>query len=223
MLKAHPELIVMLTHHDFTVENAYSIFEEAKESPVQFWGMKERGLPLPQMKELFSYMKSCGKTTVLEVVTYTEKESLDGAKIAAECACDILMGTTFFDSVNTFCQEHHIKYMPFVGTISGRPSVLTGTIEEILKEALTYSPKGIYGFDLLGYRYTGDVMALNQTFISQINLPVCLAGSVTSYEHLDSIKQWQPAFFTIGSAFFDKKFGDTFVEQIHNVYTYIQK
>ncbi|WP_250320424.1 hypothetical protein [Streptococcus lutetiensis] len=42
-------------------------------------------------------MKACGKTTFLEVVAYSEEEGLEGAKLAHECCCDILMGTIFSD------------------------------------------------------------------------------------------------------------------------------
>ena len=65
-------------------------------------------------------MKEFGKTTFLEVVSYNEREGLNGAKIAAECHCDFLMGTKFFDSIKYFCKERAIRYMPFVGKVSGR-------------------------------------------------------------------------------------------------------
>jgi len=42
----------------------------------------------------------------LEVVAYTEKECIEGAKMAVECGCDILMGTIFFDSVNELCKKN---------------------------------------------------------------------------------------------------------------------
>ena len=44
--------------------------------------------PLSQMKDLYAYMKSCDKKTVLEVVAYTQAECMSGAKMAAECGCD---------------------------------------------------------------------------------------------------------------------------------------
>ena len=47
-----PHLIVMLTHHDCTVRNAYEIFEQCKRSKADFWGFKEQPLPLPQMKNI---------------------------------------------------------------------------------------------------------------------------------------------------------------------------
>lgn len=213
----------MLTHNDRTVENAYEIFSQCRNSPARFWGFKEEGLPLPQMKDLYAYMKACHKTTVLEVVAYTEPECLAGAEMAVECGCDILMGTLFFDSVNNFCQAHRLKYMPFVGTITGRPSVLGGSIDGMIAEARRYLEKGVSGIDLLGYRYTGDAAALNRRFVREVHAPVCLAGSVNSMERLNEVKAANPWAFTIGSAFFEHKFGETFREQIHSVISCMQR
>lgn len=220
-MKDKPELIVMLTYNDKTVNNAYNIFEQCKSSKAEYWGFKEKGLPLNKMKELYDYMKKCGKTTVLEVVAYTEKECIKGANMAVECGCDILMGTLFFESVNKICKENKIKYMPFIGMVEGRPSILKGNIEEMIEEADKYLEKGVYGFDLLGYRYIGNANELNKKFVSQINAPVCVAGSINSYERLDEIKNTNPWAFTIGGAFFENKFGEQFNEQIDNVCDYI--
>ena len=105
--------------------------------------------------------------TFLEVVEYTEKEGLEGAKLAVECGCDILMGTVFFDSINEFCKSNNLKYMPFVGKVTQRPSILEGDINEIIAEAKEYQKKGVYGFDLLGYRYVGDAVELNKKFVEE--------------------------------------------------------
>ena len=66
-----PELIVMLTHNDLTVENAYQVFEECKDSKALYFGFKEQPLPIEEMQRIFARMKECGKRTVLEVVEYT--------------------------------------------------------------------------------------------------------------------------------------------------------
>jgi hypothetical protein len=216
-----PELIVMLTYHDRTVPDAYALFDQAKECPVQYWGFKEDGLPLPQMKELFSYMKKWGKTTVLEVVAYTEEECLTGAKMAAECECDILMGTLYYDSVRDFCQEHHLKYMPFIGRVSGRPSLLEGTAEELIAEAEECLKKGVWGFDLLGYRHQDNPAALIRTFIEAVDAPVCVAGNVDSFERLQEVLDMKPWGFTIGGGFFKHRFGESFPEQVEAVMDYI--
>lgn len=221
-MKQNPELIVMLTHNDCTVENAPQIFEQCKNSKAQYWGMKEKSLPLEEMKKLYSYMKQCGKTTFLEVVEYTEEECLEGAKTALECNCDILMGTLFFDSINEFCKKNNLKYMPFVGKVTERPSILEGSVEDMVSTAKEYLKKGAYGFDLLGYRYTGNAAELNKQFVSEIDAPVVIAGSVNSFARLDELKEASPWAFTIGGAFFENKFNGTFSEQIDKVCDYMK-
>ena len=222
-MKNSLNLIVMLTHNDETVNNAHEIFEKCKNSDAKFWGFKEKSIPIEQMKNLYKYMKECGKTTFLEVVEYTEKEGLEGAKIALECGCDILMGTMFFDSINEFCKKNNLRYMPFVGKVTERPSILEGEIDEIIKEANEYLKKGVYGFDLLGYRYTGNAIELNERFVLEVNAPVCIAGSVNGYERLDELKNINPWSFTIGSAFFENKFDGSFEEQINKVCEYVKQ
>ncbi len=214
-------LIVMLTYNDMTVSDVYEIFEKCKNTKAEYWGFKDKPLPLESMKKLFSYMKQCGKKTVLEVVAYTENECLEGAKMAVDCGCDILMGTLFFDCVNDLCKEYNIKYMPFVGEITGRPSVLSGDIDQMIEDANQYLKKGVYGFDLLGYRYVHDPVELNKRFVSGVDAPVCIAGSVNSLRRLDELNSVSPWAFTIGSAFFDNKFNGTFSEQIDKVCEYM--
>lgn len=218
-----PELIVMLTHNDRTVLDAAKIFEECKDSKAKFWGFKEAPLPIDEMKELYRCMRECGKTTFLEVVAYTEEECMNGAKIAVECGVDVLMGTMFFDSINDYCKLHQLKYMPFVGEITGRPSVLHGSIEGMIEEANRLLDKGVYGFDLLGYRFIGDPVDLNKRFVASVNAPVCLAGSVNSYQRLDEVKDADPWTFTIGGAFFENQFDGTMKEQINKVCDYMQQ
>lgn len=222
-MKNKPNLIVMLTHNDVTVENAYKVFEKCKNSKAKYWGFKEEPLPTEEMKKIYKFMKECGKTTFLEVVAYNEKECLDGAKKAVECGCDILMGTVYFDSINEYCKKNKLKYMPFVGEIVDRPSVLKGSIQGMIDEANSYLKKGVYGIDLLGYRYVGDAKKLNKEFVSNIKAPVCIAGSINSFKRLDEIKDANPWTFTIGGAFFEKKFGEDFGDQINTVCDYIKK
>lgn len=203
------------------MENAYNIFQQCRETKAEYWGFKESPLPPQQMKKLYAYMKDCGKRTVLEVVAYTEKECMQGAEMAAEFGCDILMGTVFSDSVNELCKSCGIRYMPFVGEVSQRPSILRGSLKSMVTEAQKYLAKGVYGIDLLGYRYTGNAEELMDGFVSRVSAPVCVAGSINSYSRLDEIKRISPAAFTIGSAFFENRFGTDICSQINNVCDYI--
>ena len=90
------KIIIMLTHNDVTVSNADEVFEENKELDIKNWGFKDVGLEPDRMKSLCGKMREAGKTTFLEVVTYTEEECMRGAKLAVECGFDYLLGTLFF-------------------------------------------------------------------------------------------------------------------------------
>ena len=138
-----PEIIIMLTHHDVTVENAAEVFEACKDLPVKFWGFKNVGLPKDKMKELATAMKEAGKTTFLEVVTYDEQSCLDGAQTAIDCGFDYLMGTIYYDSVAKLLADNNMSYLPFVGKVSGSPSILEGTNEEIIANAKDLMAKGM--------------------------------------------------------------------------------
>ena len=222
-MKEKPYLIVMLTYDDMTVENAYEVFDSCKDSKAVVFGFKEEPLPLDEMKRIYKYMKRQGKTTGLEVVAYTKEEGLAGAKVAKECGCDFLMGTIFNEEILEFCKENDIKYMPFVGKVTKRPSVLEGEAYDMINEGNEYIKKGAFGIDLLGYRYTKDAFSLIKEVTEGVKGPVCVAGSVDSYYRLDEILEANPQSFTIGSAFFDNKFDGTFCEQINKVVSYIEE
>ena len=222
-MKKDPLLIVMLTLDDQTVMNARDIFEGCRDCAAEYFGFKEEPLPPKEMKKLFGLMRECGKKTALEVVAYDEEKCLEGAELAVKCGCDMLMGTMYFDSVAKLCRENGLRYLPFVGEVEGRPSVLGGTIDGMIAEAKALAAKGVDGFDLLGYRFTGDPSELIERFVNETDLPVVIAGSINSYERLDEIKSVSPWGFTIGSAFFEKCFGRTFAEQIDNVCGYISE
>lgn len=217
-----PELIVMLTHDDLTVENAYEVFEQCRDTKATYWGFKEQPLPIEEMRRLYARMKECGKRTALEVVAYTEQEGLEGAQMAATCGCDLLMGTCYSDAIARFCQQHGLSYMPFVGDITGRPSILEGSIEGMVAQAEDLKARGVYGIDLLGYRYIADAEQLIAELVEKTDLPICVAGSIDSYERLQFIKQVRPWAFTIGSAFFEHKFGDSIAEQVNRVAEFIE-
>lgn len=201
-----PEIIVMLTHHDVTVQNAMEVFETCKDLPVKFWGFKNVGLPKDQMKALTAAMKAAGKTTFLEVVTYDEESCMDGAKTAVECGFDCLMGTLYYESVHNYLKEQGLTYMPFVGKVSGSPSILEGTNEEIIQNAKDLMAKGIKGFDILAYRHVVDGEKLAREFCAAVDAQICIAGSINSYGRIDTMFDIGPWTFTMGSALFEKKF-----------------
>lgn len=218
-----PTLVVMLTDNDYTIADARKVFEQCRHSLATHWGMKEKPLPPGEMRSIYALMKECGKTTVLEVVGYDLKAAMEGARMAAFCGCDILMGTKFFPAVADYCRSRGILYFPFAGEIEGRPSVLGGEIEEIVAECRECLSAGADGIDLLGYRYRGDAEMLNATVVESLDAPVCIAGSIDSYERLQRIAAIRPTYFTIGSAFFQNRFGGEVAMQIDKVITTISE
>jgi hypothetical protein len=201
-----PEFILMLTYNDTTVKDALKIFRECKDMPVTHWGFKDVGLPADEMKTLVREMKEAGKTTYLEVVSLSEEEGLHGASISVEAGFDILMGTVFFDSILEYLKGKPIKYYPFPGHIFGHPSIMDGTIEEVVAHAQFLESRGVPGMDLLSYRYIGNAPLLLEEVVKAVNVPIVSAGSIDSYKRIAEVWLAGAWGFTIGSALFDKKF-----------------
>lgn len=162
------ELIVMLTYNDETVSNAKEVFKDCKDLPVKFWGFKNIGLPVDQMKDLVDDMKAAGKTTFLEVVTLAEKECLEGARMAITCGFDYLLGTVYFKSVGKYCKDNHLKYLPFCGKVWGHPSILGGTADEMVADAERLKAAGCQGTDLLAYRHTDDPEKIIEAIVTRV-------------------------------------------------------
>lgn len=217
-----PKLIVMLTHHDVTVENSKEIFLAAKDAPADCWGFKNVGLPEDQMKDLVECMHEAGKTVFLESLAKDEAGTLEGVELAKRCGFDMLLGGTFFPSVVEKDVEYGIKHLPFVGKRdSGK---LYGSIDYIVDEALRIAEYPVFGINLSGYRYQdGDPDELISTLAKKLPKPLSIAGSINSYDRLDAVKRNGVWAFTIGGAFFEKKFGETFAEQIAIVNDYLNK
>jgi hypothetical protein len=220
-----PELVVMLTHRDTTVRDAFELFDEVKETPVTHWGFKDVGLPPDRMRETFEAMKRAGKVTYLEVVSLTEQEGLSGARLAVECGVDVLLGTVYFDSIHDYLKDKPIKYYPFPGHVHSHPSILDGTVDEIVKHTRTMTAKGVDGFDLLTYRYTGDPVRLLKEVVKATPLPLISAGSIDSFARIIEVRESKAWGFTIGSAFFEKKFtpGGSFKDNMMAVWNWLKK
>jgi hypothetical protein len=200
------KLIVMLTHHDRTVPNALEVFGACKDLAVDFWGFKDVGLAQGDMGTLVDGMKAAGKQTFLEVVSYSEEECMRGARLAAGMGFDYLMGTVYHESVLEYIRAQGIKYLPFCGKVWGSPSVLEGSIPEIIEDArFLLSQEGVYGIDLLAYRHE-DGEGLARAYCAAVKKPVVIAGSIDSRARLDLLHGIKPWAFTMGSALFDAKF-----------------
>jgi hypothetical protein len=201
-----PELIVMLTHQDKTVPDALEIFHRTKDYPITHWGFKDVGLPPKEMGSVAAAMKEAGKITFLEVVSLSEEDGLRGARLAVDSGFDILMGTVFYPSIGDYLKDKPIQYYPFPGRVYGHPSILDGEINQIVAHARELETYGVHGLDLLTYRYTGNAPSLLSQVVQSTHIPVVSAGSIASFERITEVWDSGAWGFTIGSAFFEKKF-----------------
>lgn len=216
-------LISMLTQNDKTVSNALEVFEKSKFIPGAIcWGFKDIGIEKIDAEELARSMKLAGKITFYESLVEKEDKCIEAAKFALDNKFDYLMGMPFFHSVQKFLRKTSIKYFPTCGRRSGVPRMLHGTIEDINNDGLKIQENGIDGICLSMYRFTGgDPEELAERFMKVINIPVIISGTIDSYSRLNTVKKLKPWGFTVGSAFFNKKFGEeknsSFTEQINKV------
>lgn len=221
---AAPELIVMLTYDDKTVANAHEVFDSCRSLDARHWGFKDIGLPDREMRKLAGGMKDAGCQVYLEVVSLSEAEALKAVEIAATCGCDAVMGSIYSSSIHETARHHGLQYFPFVGEISGHPSVLGGTVESIASHARHLSAQDVDGMDLLTYRFTGgDPDGLLKEVVASSTVPVVSAGSISSYERIQSVWDAGAHGFTIGSAFFDEAFAPTmsFRENLASVLSWL--
>jgi 2,4-dienoyl-CoA reductase-like NADH-dependent reductase (Old Yellow Enzyme family) len=201
-----PELIVMLTHHDQTVPEALELFQRTKDYPITHWGFKDVGLSPEEMRTVVTAMKEAGKVTFLEVVSLSEEEGLRGARLAVDLGFDILMGTVYYPSIREYIEDKAIRYYPFPGHVHSHPSILDGTIDAIVAHACELETFGVHGLDLLTYRYDGNAASLLTQVVQSTQIPVVSAGSIASFERITEVWAAGAWGFTIGSAFFEKKF-----------------
>lgn len=219
---AAKELITMLTWHDVTVPNAKEVFLGAKDAPTQHWGFKIEGTTPESMRELVEVMHEYGKTVYIEVLAMDEPGCLRAAQLCVEDKVDHVLGTVYYESVAKVLEEAGIAYSPFVGLAAD--SRLRGSVESIVEKAKDAEKKNISGINLSAFRYAeGDPVELLKAIDAAVTKPFSIAGSVDRYERLDVIKSLKNLYgFTIGGAFFEKKFGETFSDQIKAVTDYLK-
>ena len=220
-----PELIVMLTHYDQTVPNALELFERTKDYPITHWGFKDVGIPPEAMKSVVQAMKDAGKTTFLEVVSLSEEEGVRGAQLAVDLGFDILMGTVFFPSIGEYLKDKPVRYYPFPGRVHSHPSILDGTIDEIVAHARELEDYGVHGLDLLTYRYNGEASHLLKQVVQATKIPIVSAGSIASFDRINEVWDAGAWGFTIGSAFFERQFvpDGSFEDNVLAVCNWLQK
>ncbi len=200
--------IFMLTRNDQTVTDARKHLETALSLGVRHIGFKDVGLPVADLKALNAAIKAKGATSYLEVVSLDRDSEVASAMAAVEIGVDVLLGGTLIDDVLPILEGTSLKYYPFPGRITGHPSVLEGTIEEIERSARDLaSREGVHGLDLLAYRSPDqNVPKLIQNVCKAAGKPVIVAGSIADKHRIAAVHKAGAAGFTVGTAALDGEY-----------------
>ena len=201
------DFIFMLTENDVTVPDAQRRLDAALAGGVRHIGFKDVGLPPSELRELATTIRAAGAVSYLEVVSLDLESEMRSVEAALDYNVDCILGGSHPDEIGPIVAEHPVRYMPFAGRISGHPSTLEGSQDEIVADAIRVAGiKGVDGIDLLAHRADGDGDALIAAVCSAINKPVLVAGSINSEDHIRALSEAGAVGFTVGTAAFAEAF-----------------
>ncbi|WP_428001607.1 4-hydroxythreonine-4-phosphate dehydrogenase PdxA [Acidovorax sp.] len=205
-----PGFIFMLTRHDKTIADALEQLPTVLAAGVRHIGFKDIGLPWPALQHLTDAIRAAGAVSYLEVVSQDAASELASARAAVALGVDVLMGGTRPEAVLPLLRGTAIRYYPFAGQVVGHPSVLQGTVADVVASARRIAAlEGVHGLDLLAYRFEGDsadVPALIAAVCAAVGKPVVVAGSIDRAERIAAVLAGRAAGFTVGTAALDGTF-----------------
>lgn len=203
--------ILMLTENDATVANALATYDNLRDSPVHYVGFKDIGLPIAALKELAQRIRGDGRKVMLEVVATSREAELESIRAALEIGVDYLLGGRHVEEALPLLRGSQVRYFPFAGRTVGHPTVLEGTMDEIVEDARRIaSMPGVHGLDLLAYRFAGegDPAELTKRVVEAVDVPVIAAGSIDRETRVTAMIHADTWGFTVGSALFQHAFVD---------------
>lgn len=198
--------VFMLTRDDRTVPEARGLIPEIRASGVRHVGAKDIGLPVTELQVLFGDLRNAGFTTYLEVVADSSEAMLKSAQNALDLRPDYVVGGTEVEGMAGLLAGSGIKFFPYVGRVVDHPSLLRGTIAEIVANAQSVEAAGVDGINLLAYRYDGEVISLIEAVTRAVHIPVLCAGSIDSEARVRVIHRLGVWGFTAGTAVLNRAF-----------------
>lgn len=203
--------ILMLTENDATVADALATYDGLRDSPVRYVGFKDVGLPIAALKQLAQRIGADGRKVMLEVVATSREAELESIRAALEIGVDYLLGGRHVEDALPLLRGSQVRYFPFAGRTVGHPTVLEGTMDEIVEDARRIaSMPGVHGLDLLAYRFAGegDPAELTRRVVEAVDVPVIAAGSIDREPRVKAMIHANTWGFTVGSALFQHAFVD---------------
>lgn len=203
--------ILMLTENDATVSDAIAKYDGLRDSRIRHVGFKDVGLPIATLKQLAQRIRADGRKVMLEVVATNRDAELESIGAALEIGVDYLLGGRHVDDALSLLRGSDVRYFPFAGHTVGHPTILEGTMDEIVDDARRIaSMPGVHGLDLLAYRFAGDgdPAELTASVVAAVNVPVIAAGSIDHEARVKAMIEAKTWGFTVGSALFQEAFVD---------------
>lgn len=140
---------------------------------------------------------------------------------ASEIGVDWVLGGTHAEVGVGILKGSPVRYCPFPGQVTGHPSVLGGSIDEIADHARRLTElEGVHGIDVLAYRHHSvDPVALTRAVVAASSGPVIVAGAIIGAEQIHDVAAAGAWGFTIGGAIFDGQLpgAPSVAEQIREV------
>jgi len=201
----------MLTENDATIADAIATYDSLADSPIHYVGFKDIGLPVAALKQLAQRIRADGRKVMLEVVATSRETELESIRAALEIGVDYLLGGRHVEDALPLLCDSGIQYFPFAGRTVGHPTVLEGTMDEIVEDARRIaSMPGVHGLDLLAYRFAGegDPAELTRRVVEAVGIPVIAAGSIDREKRVKAMISANTWGFTVGSALFQNAFID---------------
>lgn len=204
-----PELVFMLTRDDRTVADPLAAYDQIRHlPPLRHVGFKDVGADPDQLHALTRVIHDDGRRAYLEVVAPEPDAELAAVRTAVALGVDAVLGTTRHDDALDVLDGTDIGFLPFPGRVTGHPSRLEGSLEEIVAHArgLATHP-GVTGLDLLAFRWTGgDGAELARAVCAAVDVPVVVAGSIDTDSRIRSVEAAGAWGFTVGGAAFAGRF-----------------
>lgn len=201
------DFIFMLTRNDRTIPDALEQLPSVLSAGVRHIGFKDIGLPLAALVDLNREIQRAGAKSYLEVVSLDRDSEIASVRAALTLGVDYLLGGTHVDDVLPLIEGSGVRYYPFPGRITGHPSILEGSMMEIVASARDLANReGVHGLDLLAYRADVDAADLIRAVCSAIVKPVIVAGSIDRAERIHATVSGKAAGFTVGTAALDERF-----------------
>jgi hypothetical protein len=201
------EFIFMLTHNDKTVEDAIRVYEQTRGTGLRYVGFKDIGATPEALAEVTRAAHADGLEVMLEVVSTSAEDEMRSVQAASEIGVDWVLGGTHAESGIGILKGSPVRYCPFPGLVTGHPSVLGGSIEEIAADTRRLSElEGVHGVDLLAYRHLSvDPVALVRAVVAASAGPVIVAGAIAGAEQIRNVAAAGAWGFTIGGAIFEDR------------------